>query len=193
MSIYGEAEYGQDNEPEDPLHPRVKMPPPREPQKAQPEVGQSGHVDSHPSPLMGGENGPEEKPFLANPGRIARAGVESIDFNPSPLMGEDRRHESTLVDDAGINKAVEDNPAYRLPKMRPMPAGGNALVEHYLEQAITALGNSDKITANDMLLSAKTLVNMIKMQAEKMKDEITKRKMVDYLATCSKVEKAING
>jgi len=194
--MYGTPEYGQDDDSQDPYHLRVKLPPPKEPAKEQSQVGVDGHVDNNPSPVMGTDSGADEQPFIADPYRMMQAAAARApaqnDFNPSPDFGGERRHQSSLLDDPGINKAIEDNPAYKLPKMAPMPAGGNALIEHYLEEAMTGLGNGDKVHASQMVMAAKTLVMMVRVQAERTKNELVLAKMKTYLETCAKVEQTIN-
>ena len=184
MSIYGTIDYGQDDN-QDPNQPATRR-------QAQP--GADGHVDSNPSPVMGNAT-PEEAPFMANPRRGAPAQPQAggqVDFNPSPDMGGERNHQVWLLeDDPGI--AREDDPNYRLVKPAPgAPQGPNALIEHYIEQGITALSNNDRVVCAQMLGAAKTLISMGMVQAKKANDASRIQKMDDYTATVGKVESSLN-
>lgn len=194
MSMYGEPEYGDTNE--DPFHPKVRMPASAQPQKAQPQVGEGGHVDSNPSPAMGSVGDTlDEVPFLANPRRAmpAQAGVAmQIDYNPSPNVMGDRNYQSAILDDdPGIAK--ENDPRYRLVKPEPgAPNAPNQLLDYYINSAIDAIGNSNKVVAGQMIGAAKTLVTMVKVNAEKTNNAVMLQKLETYGATIAQIEKTIN-
>lgn len=175
------------------------MPPPKEPQKEQPSVGESGHVDSNPSPVVGGEGNSgqssEDIPFLANPRKAmpAQPGAGGrVDYNPSPTYGEDRNHQSWILDDdPGIAK--ENDPRYRLVKPDPgAPNSPNQLLDYYINNAIDSIANGDKVVASQMAGAAKTLINMVKMKAEKSKDAVMLQKLETYTKTVAQIEQTIN-
>lgn len=183
MSMYGEPEYEEATNVPDEFKPK-------QPIKAQPTVGADGHVDSNPSPVMGNVNDVDDDvPFIANPRRVAPVNQADMDFNPSPTFGDDRRHQSWVLDDGGNRK--ENDPNYRLVSTPTVP-GGNALVDHYIEEAITKLGNGDKVGASQQISGAKTLVMMVKVQAERVKNQQIIGKMDDYLKTIANIETTIN-
>jgi len=194
--MYGEPEYYGTGDEEHRVQEAEEIPQSEElPRRRQPRVGEGGHVDSNPSPMMGGNeiDTIDEIPFIADPKRMAQLAAKSpngsSDWNPSPTTGE-RRHEATLLDDSpGV--AREDDPKYRLPKLANVP-GGNALIEHYIEAAISALGNGDKVGAAQQVSAAKTLVMMVRVQAEKTKNQPTLQKMDNYLKSVSQIETTIN-
>jgi hypothetical protein len=195
MSFGGTPEYGQD-ESEDPWHPKVRMPPSKEPQKEQPAVGEDGHVDSNPSPVMGVESGTsqDDVPFLARPRQVpAQPGAGgNLDFNPSPDPMSGRNYATALLDDdPGIAK--ENDSRYRLVKPDPgAPNSPNQLLDFYINKAIDAIGTGDKVTASQMVGAAKTLVTMVKVNAEKVKNVPMLQKLEPYDKTIAQIEKTIN-
>ena len=195
--MYGEPEYGQEENPDmetDPMTGRLR---PR--QKSAPQVSIDGHVDANPSPVMGGEGNTgqsqEDVPFLMNPRRAmpAQPGVGgNIDYNPSPTYGEDRNHQAWLLDDdPGI--ARENDPRYRLVKPDPgAPNSPNQLLDFYINSAIDGIANGDKIVASQMVGAAKTLINMVKVNAEKSRNAVMLQKLETYTKTVAQIELTIN-
>jgi hypothetical protein len=197
--MYGTPEYGSDDEnpdmERDPLTGRLR---PR--QKEAPQIGEGGHVDSNPSPVVGGEGGTgkpqdDDVPFLMNPRRAmpAQPGAGgNIDFNPSPTYGEERNHQVWLLDDdPGIAK--ENDPRYRLVKPDPgTPNSPNQLLDYYIGNAIDSIANGDKVAASQMVGAAKTLIDMVKVRAVKAKNEVMLQKLKTYSETVAKIEQTIN-
>ena len=142
-----------------------------------------------------GSASPDDVPFLANPTRMLPQSGETggrVDSNPSPDFSGERNHQSWLLnDDPGV--ADENNPNYRLVKSEPnAPQGANALIEHYIEQAITAVSNGDKVTAAQMAGAAKTLISMVIVQAKKGNNPTAGiQKMEAYNATVAKIEASV--
>jgi hypothetical protein len=145
---------------------------------------------------MGVESGTsqDDVPFLARPRQVpAQPGAGgNLDFNPSPDPMSGRNYATALLDDdPGIAK--ENDPRYRLVKPDPgAPNSPNQLLDFYINKAIDAIGTGDKVTASQMVGAAKTLVTMVKVNAEKVKNVPMLQKLEPYDKTIAQIEKTIN-